>query len=299
MQMDLSGQTEPPFGNMKNVRLNGSVKLNRSKPSTLKQFFPDAAESETSSVPNAESKAVESSAMLPPPVPTRAQPVQPSPATTPKATQQPLSAMTSAPTVAHPLPMRPACAPPTAVQKTPTSSQVLTPQASKDARTQTPATPRAATRSSQNPQAICRTFKASRTEIYKIITQVGEGTFGKVYKARNQLSGVHVALKRIRMEGERDGFPVTAMREIKLLQSLRHENVVKLHEMMISKGKSVCVYGHGHGTDIGVNRSRLHGLRIRTPRPCRCSRSNADPARARTLEVNRSADPPRSCLPPQ
>ena len=60
-----------------------------------------------------------------------------------------------------------------------------------------------------------------------------------MYKARNQLSGNYVALKRIRMEGERDGFPVTAMREIKLLQSLRHENVVKLHEMMVSKGEKV------------------------------------------------------------
>lgn len=73
-------------------------------------------------------------------------------------------------------------------------------------------------------------------EVYKIMTQVGEGTFGKVYKARNQLTGANVALKRIRMEGEKDGFPVTAMREIKLLQSLKHDGVVKLYEMMVSKG---------------------------------------------------------------
>lgn len=73
---------------------------------------------------------------------------------------------------------------------------------------------------------------------YQIICQVGEGTFGKVYKARSAANpDSFVALKRIRMEGEKDGFPVTAMREIKLLQSLRHENVVNLHEMMVSKGK--------------------------------------------------------------
>lgn len=76
------------------------------------------------------------------------------------------------------------------------------------------------------------------TELYKIVSQVGEGTFGKVYKARNTLTGKHVALKRIRMESERDGFPVTAMREIKLLQSLRHENIVRLFEMMVSNGES-------------------------------------------------------------
>lgn len=78
--------------------------------------------------------------------------------------------------------------------------------------------------------------KSSRDELYSIVSQVGEGTFGKVYKARNTISGLHVALKRIRMESERDGFPVTAMREIKLLQSLRHDNIVRLYEMMVSNG---------------------------------------------------------------
>ncbi|KAF5390655.1 hypothetical protein D9757_002769 [Collybiopsis confluens] len=74
----------------------------------------------------------------------------------------------------------------------------------------------------------------SRPDLYSIVGQVGEGTFGKVYKARNTVTNIHVALKRIRMESERDGFPVTAMREIKLLQSLRHDNVVRLYEMMVS-----------------------------------------------------------------
>ncbi|KAH8830516.1 hypothetical protein DL96DRAFT_1593255 [Flagelloscypha sp. PMI_526] len=69
-------------------------------------------------------------------------------------------------------------------------------------------------------------------ELYTIVNQVGEGTFGKVYKAQNTLTKVFCALKRIRMENERDGFPVTAMREIKLLQSLKHQNVIRLHEMM-------------------------------------------------------------------
>lgn len=77
-----------------------------------------------------------------------------------------------------------------------------------------------------------------RGELYTIVSQVGEGTFGKVYKARNAMNGLCVALKRIRMEAERDGFPVTAMREIKLLQSLRHDNVVRLYEMMVSNGTS-------------------------------------------------------------
>jgi hypothetical protein len=85
--------------------------------------------------------------------------------------------------------------------------------------------------------------KNSRSELYTIISQVGEGTFGKVYKARNTVTKVHVALKRIRMATEKDGFPVTAMREIKLLQSLRHENVVRLYEMMVSNGRPHSIRG--------------------------------------------------------
>lgn len=77
------------------------------------------------------------------------------------------------------------------------------------------------------------------TELYERLVQVGEGTYGKVYKARNVETGGLVALKRIRMEAERDGFPVTAVREIKLLQSLRHPNVVELVEMLVAKGEDV------------------------------------------------------------
>lgn len=64
---------------------------------------------------------------------------------------------------------------------------------------------------------------------------VGSGTYGKVYKAVHVYTNDKVALKKIRMEGERDGFPVTAIREIKLLQSLNHVNIVKLQEVMVER----------------------------------------------------------------
>ncbi|WVF73159.1 hypothetical protein IAT40_007978 [Kwoniella sp. CBS 6097] len=79
-------------------------------------------------------------------------------------------------------------------------------------------------------------------EMYEKLSHVGEGTYGKVYKARSNDDGSMVALKRIRMEGEKDGFPVTAMREIKLLQGLRHGNVVRLLEIMVSKGSVHMVF---------------------------------------------------------
>jgi len=103
------------------------------------------------------------------------------------------------------------------------------------------ASPAVATPSSNHSdaQAVLNALstKLADGETYERLSCVGEGTYGKVYKARNVETGAFVALKRIRMEGEKDGFPVTAMREIKLLQSLRDDNVVRLHEMMVSKGK--------------------------------------------------------------
>jgi CTD kinase subunit alpha len=78
--------------------------------------------------------------------------------------------------------------------------------------------------------------------VYKRLAQVGEGTYGKVYKARNLETGSIAALKRLRMESERDGMPITAIREIKLLQSLRHTNIVSLREMMIEEGNVYMVF---------------------------------------------------------
>lgn len=71
---------------------------------------------------------------------------------------------------------------------------------------------------------------------------IGSGTFGKVFKAVHVYTNDMVALKKIRMEGERDGFPVTAIREIKLLQSLNHENIVKLQEVMVEKNDCFMVF---------------------------------------------------------
>lgn len=88
------------------------------------------------------------------------------------------------------------------------------------------------------PPTQSRASRHALGEAYERLAQVGEGTYGKVYKARNVETGALVALKRIRMEQEKDGFPITSMREIKLLQALRHPNVVRLSEMMVSKGKA-------------------------------------------------------------
>ncbi len=51
---------------------------------------------------------------------------------------------------------------------------------------------------------------------------------------REKSSGELYALKKIRMEVEESGgFPVTSIREVKLLQQLAHENVIRLREVVV------------------------------------------------------------------
>jgi cyclin-dependent kinase 12/13 len=41
------------------------------------------------------------------------------------------------------------------------------------------------------------------------------------------------------MDQEKEGFPITAMREIKILKRLNHPNIVKLKEVVTSKRKII------------------------------------------------------------
>jgi len=42
-----------------------------------------------------------------------------------------------------------------------------------------------------------------------------------------------VALKRIIMHSEKDGMPITALREIKILKALNHPNIVKVLDIVV------------------------------------------------------------------
>ena len=47
-----------------------------------------------------------------------------------------------------------------------------------------------------------------------------------------------VALKKVRLENEKEGFPITAVREIKILRQLNHPNIVNLMEIVTDKQKA-------------------------------------------------------------
>lgn len=57
--------------------------------------------------------------------------------------------------------------------------------------------------------------------------KLGEGTYGQVNKAIHKYTHETVAIKKIKFEGEDEGIPSTTIREISLLRTLAHPNIVK------------------------------------------------------------------------
>ncbi|KAF6076908.1 cyclin dependent kinase 10 [Phyllostomus discolor] len=74
----------------------------------------------------------------------------------------------------------------------------------------------------------CRSVKE-----FEKLNRIGEGTYGIVYRARDTQTDEIVALKKVRMDKEKDGVPISSLREITLLLRLRHPNIVELKEVVV------------------------------------------------------------------
>lgn len=74
---------------------------------------------------------------------------------------------------------------------------------------------------------------------FDIIGIIGEGTYGQVYKARDKDTGEMVALKKVRLDNEKEGFPITAIREIKILRQLNHQSIINMKEIVTDKEDAV------------------------------------------------------------
>ncbi|KAG8640012.1 hypothetical protein MANES_13G016300v8 [Manihot esculenta] len=68
---------------------------------------------------------------------------------------------------------------------------------------------------------------------FERLNKIDEGTYGVVYRARDKKSGEIVALKKVKMEKEREGFPLTSLREINILLSFHHPSIVDVKEVVV------------------------------------------------------------------
>merc|ERR1719456_772580 len=77
---------------------------------------------------------------------------------------------------------------------------------------------------------------------YDIMEVLGEGTYGKVHKARCRQTGEFRALKQMKLNNREEGIPSTAIREIAILKELSHENIVQLIDVFCKPGELVLVF---------------------------------------------------------
>lgn len=76
---------------------------------------------------------------------------------------------------------------------------------------------------------------------YERLNQIEEGSYGIVFRARDKETGDIVALKKLKLDDEKYGFPITALREINALIACKHENVVGIREVVIGETLTQCV----------------------------------------------------------
>lgn len=58
---------------------------------------------------------------------------------------------------------------------------------------------------------------------------IGEGTYGIVFLARDKQTNEQLAIKKMKVLDNQDGFPITSLREVKILRQLaNHPNIVGL-----------------------------------------------------------------------
>lgn len=101
---------------------------------------------------------------------------------------------------------------------------------------------------------LCFIFQGCRSvEEFQCLNRIEEGTYGVVYRAKDKKTGTKthlcsfactlltvflhirydfifsdeiVALKRLKMEKEKEGFPITSLREINTILKAQHPNIV-------------------------------------------------------------------------
>lgn len=89
----------------------------------------------------------------------------------------------------------------------------------------------APTRSAHPPLLPCRSVYS-----YTRLNHIEEGTYGVVFRARCNDTGQIFALKKLKLEEEKQGFPITSLREVMaLMLAGEHKNVVGIREIVVGE----------------------------------------------------------------
>lgn len=79
-------------------------------------------------------------------------------------------------------------------------------------------------------------------ENYEKLNRLAEGSYGVVYRARDRGTGEIVALKKLKLDQERNGFPITSLREVYTLLLAKHPHIVNVREIVVGDTLTQCVF---------------------------------------------------------
>ncbi|KAL7420198.1 hypothetical protein Q5752_005164 [Cryptotrichosporon argae] len=99
-----------------------------------------------------------------------------------------------------------------------------------------PFPPRPPPRSSFAPARAAHPGLSSCRSVYNYtrLNHIEEGTYGVVFRARCNDTGAVFALKKLKLDEERHGFPITSLREVMALMACgEHDNVVGVREIVV------------------------------------------------------------------
>ncbi|KAJ1971324.1 Cyclin-dependent kinase G-2 [Dimargaris xerosporica] len=67
---------------------------------------------------------------------------------------------------------------------------------------------------------------------YERLNRIAEGSYGIVYRARDKHTGQIVALKKLKLTNETQGFPITSLREAQTLLLSKHPHIVDVKDIV-------------------------------------------------------------------
>lgn len=81
-----------------------------------------------------------------------------------------------------------------------------------------------------------------KKEKFKLLSKLGDGAYSKVYKVKRIEDNQNYALKKVSLNNLSDKEKENAINEVRILASIRHENVIAYKEAFFdSKGESLCI----------------------------------------------------------
>ncbi|KAI9302201.1 kinase-like domain-containing protein [Cunninghamella echinulata] len=70
-------------------------------------------------------------------------------------------------------------------------------------------------------------------DVYERLNHIEEGSYGIVFRAKEKETGDIVAVKKLKLDKEKNGFPITSLREIHTLMIAKHPNIVNVREIVM------------------------------------------------------------------